>query len=171
MITGVEGCFKAVSKNTASFSKPNAEYECSLTGGSLVSLETTEKLEAVKTWLKDVKKTSDKYFWLNTAIQRDPSNAFSSNWTWVWLSSQTNSYSNFTYDNWAAGEATNFNGDSVYMKISDGKFYVRAGSQVYYNASNGESVGVMCEAKMNGLASSQINILLKSSNDAYTLQK
>ena len=54
IIPGIDGCFaasKIPATNNAKFTKANAEYQCSLTGGSLVSLETPTKLAAIRAWL------------------------------------------------------------------------------------------------------------------------
>jgi hypothetical protein len=55
-IPGIDGCFSLTQATTANFTKASAEYACSLTGGSLLSLETSQKLTAVATWLNSTKK-------------------------------------------------------------------------------------------------------------------
>ena len=164
-------CFVVTDTKVNKFNKKSAEYQCELNGGSLVAFETQEKLNAVTEWLKTVKKTTSKYFWLNTASQRSGvETAFNSNWTWVWVSTQSNAYKPFSYDNWGVDQSTNYNGDSVYLKSDDYKFYVGTGSQVYFN-STFESAGILCETTVTSLASNQINILLNKQTEAYTLNK
>ena len=116
--------------------------------------------------------TKSKYVWLNTALQGNTTvnssmNAFSGNWTWVWVSGVTNTLTPFTYDNWGLLQSNNFNGDSIYLNTSDYKFYVGVGSNIYYNASF-ESIGVLCEIAASSLTTSQINILGQTSTQAYT---
>lgn len=67
-------------------------------------------------------------------------------------------------------QSTNFNGDSIYLKTADYKLYVGTGSESYYNSAT-ESIGVLCETKVNSLTSSQISISLKKKDTAYTLSK
>jgi hypothetical protein len=194
-------CFLTTSINTPGFSKQAADYNCKINGGSLASIETLTKLNAVVNWLKskslskcllifihlffnfhsfiflDTKQTQEQkkasYFWLNTASQRNNSlnatalNGFSSNWTWVWVSGISNSYASFSYDNWGPFQSTNFNGDSVYLNASDFRFYVGLSSQSYFNSSF-QYAGVLCESAVNGLSTSQINLLPISSSQAYT---
>lgn len=157
-----------MTKTKAGFNRANSEYECSLTGGSLVALETAEKSNAIRTWLTGTVKTTAKYFWLNTATRRNASSPFSGNWTWLWISTQNNSYSEFGYDNWGANQSTNFNGDSVYLATKDYKLYVAVGKDAYFNGAN-ESIGVLCETTKNSLTKSQINVVLSEQSQAYTL--
>ena len=94
-------------------------------------------------------------------------NAFSGNWTWVWVSGVTNTLTPFTSDNWGLLQSSNFNGDSIYLNTSDYKFYVGVGSNIYYNTSS-ESIGILCEIAASSLTTGQINILSQTSTQAYT---
>jgi len=163
-IPGIAGCYSLYQATKVNFTKSNAEYECSLTGGSLLAIETQQKLTAIKAWLTNTKKAVNNNYWLNTATQRNSSDPFSLTWTWVWLSSQTNTYQMFNYSNWGNNQSTNFNGDSIYLNTTDLKFYVGAGNTLYL-----KNTGSICEAKLNTLATSQISISLTQKNQAYTL--
>jgi hypothetical protein len=169
-------CFFANSLSSFGLTKQIAQSNCQLLGGSLVSFETTQKLSAVIQWLtsnlfnnfinfvyinigflypkKDVQKTQSQYYWLNTALQT----SLTGQKFWVWASNGQP----INFD-WAASQITNFNGDSIYLNTTDNQFYVGSGSQNYSSKS-----GLLCQAPVSGLSSSNLNVVLLNQTQAFS---
>ena len=104
--------------------------------------------------------TKSKYVWLNTALQGNTTvnssmNAFSGNWTWVWVSGVTNTLTPFTYDNWGLLQSNNFN---IYLNTSDYKFYVGVGRN---NNASFESINVLCEIAASNMLENKFNLITK----------
>ena len=65
------------------------------------------------------------------------------------------------------GEWSNFNGDSIYLNMSDYRFYVGTGNSIHMSFSN-NYVGIVCEAEIDALRENQINIVEISQANLYT---
>lgn len=104
-------------------------------------------------WISS-KSIASQYFWLNSARLV----AIGNQNIWVWGSNGLP----ISY-NWAAGQSNNFNGDSVYLNVTDNQFYVGLSSQSYASVS-----GFLCEAPVAGLSSNNLNILRINQTQAYS---
>lgn len=158
IIPGVdERCFLAKAIPTG-VNKPTADYECQISGASLVIFETRQKFDSVLNWI-NLKQLGDNNYWISSAVSRNGTNN-ESGWSWVWASRLTNAIYSIDFDNWGAFQQRNFNGDSLYLNGIDNRFYV----ELSRNRLN----GFICESKIKGLTDLNININELSQQTSFT---
>ncbi|CAF0782126.1 unnamed protein product [Brachionus calyciflorus] len=150
-------CF-LVGKVPNGLDKAKAEYECEVTGASLITFETFEKLQSIIKWL-DSKSLTNVRYWTSSAVFRNGSTN-ESNWSWIWSSKLTNKIQPISYDNWGAFQQTNYNGDSLFLNSSDYRFYVEL--------SRNNLTGFICESNVNGLSDSSISIIELNQTSVFT---
>lgn len=138
--------------------KLTADYECQISGASLIIFENEQKLNHVLNWL-NLKQLGDNKYWTSSAVFRNGSNN-ETNWSWVWASKLSNTIHPIEFDNWGAFQEKNFNGDSLYLNKSDSRFYVEL--------SRNNLTGFICESRVRGLEDLNININELSQTASFT---